>query len=246
MAITCGGFQLIARVHGPQTSYQAKLMGLCVAAELAPSESTITLDIKKKAAVDYSPQNPHREASDIDLREMAAQVVQRKSITVRWIPGHRQLSDARHAQQDTDIIRNNEVDRLAKLATTLPLPLYTPTFPSSISLGGTEAPTPSNKWIAALCPYPTHPGVHWVTWLPLRARRSSGFGATSVGKGAPPLGRKPRSTVSFAMTCTGAPHMPDWYIVPPGARSSFRSGCGRWDHGQISPLSGSLQPLLTT
>ena len=51
------------------------------------------------------------------------------------------------------------------------LPLYTPTFPSSISLGGTEVPTPAKKWIAALCPYSTHPGVHWVTWLPLRARR---------------------------------------------------------------------------
>ena len=33
MGIRCGGFHLIARVHGPQTSYRAELMGLCVAAE---------------------------------------------------------------------------------------------------------------------------------------------------------------------------------------------------------------------
>ena len=169
MAITCGRFCLIARVHGPQTSFRAELMGLCVAAELAPLESTITLD--DKAVVDYGPQNPHREASDIDLWEMAARAIQRKSITVRWIPGHCQPSDARNAQQCTDIMRNDEVDRLAKLASTLPLLLYTPTFPSSISLGGTEAPTLAKKWTAALRPYPTHPGVHWVTWLPLWARR---------------------------------------------------------------------------
>ena len=68
-------------------------------------------------------------------------------------------------------MRNNEVDRLAKLATTPPLPLYTPTFLSGISLRGTEAPTLAKKWIAALRPYPTHPGFHWVTWLPLWARR---------------------------------------------------------------------------
>ena len=148
MAITCGGFQLIARVHGPQTSYRAELMGLCIVVELAPQGSTITLD--NKAVVDHGPQNPHREASDIDIREMAAHIIQRKSITVRWIPGHRQLSDARDEQQHTDTLRNNEVDRLAKLATTLPLPLFTPTSPSSISLGGTEAPTPAKKWIAAL------------------------------------------------------------------------------------------------
>ena len=39
---------------------------------------------------------------------------------MRWIPGHRQLSDARDAQQRTNILRNNEVDWLAKLATTYP------------------------------------------------------------------------------------------------------------------------------
>ena len=60
---------------------------------------------------------------------------------------------------------------LAKLATTLPLPPYTPTFPTTISLGGNEAPTTAKKWIAAVHPYAIHPGVHWVTWLPLRARR---------------------------------------------------------------------------
>ena len=75
MAITLGGFCLIARVHGPQTSYRAELMGLCVAAELAHQESTITVD--NKAVVDYGPQNPHHEASDIDLRETATQVIQR-------------------------------------------------------------------------------------------------------------------------------------------------------------------------
>ena len=30
MAITCGQFQLIVCVHGPQTSYNTELRGLCV------------------------------------------------------------------------------------------------------------------------------------------------------------------------------------------------------------------------
>ena len=106
---------------------------------------------------------------------MAAHIIQRKSIAVRWIPGHRQLSDARDAEQHTDILRNNEVDRLAKLATTLGLPIFTPTSPSSICLGGTEATTLAKNRIAALLPYPTYPGVHFVTLLPLRARRRQGW-----------------------------------------------------------------------
>ena len=144
-----------------------------------PPKSTITVD--NKVVVDYGPQNPHREASDIDLREMAARVIQRKSITVRWNPGHRQLSDARDAQQCADILRNNEVDRLAKLATTLPLLIFTPTFPSSISLGGTAV---------SISPVPDHPGFigsHGYLCGHAAAKcGSNGFGATSAGKGAPP------------------------------------------------------------
>ena len=66
MALTCGPLQVIARVHGLQTSYRAKLMGLCVAASLAQPGSSITLD--NKAVVDHGPSEPHREASDMDLR----------------------------------------------------------------------------------------------------------------------------------------------------------------------------------
>ena len=43
MALPCGPLQCIARVHGPQTSCRAELMGLCVAAHLAVPGSTITI-----------------------------------------------------------------------------------------------------------------------------------------------------------------------------------------------------------
>ena len=59
------GSQLIARVHGQQTSSRANLP--CIAAELASSRCTIILD--NKAAVHHGPDNPHFEASDINLRE---------------------------------------------------------------------------------------------------------------------------------------------------------------------------------
>ena len=72
---------------------------------------------------------------------------------MRWISGHRTASAARDAQELDDIHRNNEVDRLAKLATALPLPLHTPETPPSISVGGTEAPTPaSGLWPSAPTP----------------------------------------------------------------------------------------------
>ena len=38
-------------------------------------------------------------------------------------------------------------------------------------MGGTEAPTPASKWIAATRPYQVYRGLHWATWLPLRALR---------------------------------------------------------------------------
>ena len=56
MALTCGPLQVIARVHAPQTSYRAELMGLCVAASLAQPGSCITLD--KTAVVDHGPSVP--------------------------------------------------------------------------------------------------------------------------------------------------------------------------------------------
>ena len=95
MALTCGPFQCLARVQGPQTSYRAKLMGLCVAAHLAAPGSTIRLD--NQAVVDHGPVEPHREASNMDLRWRVSATLRGKNIRVRWIPGHRKTSSARDA-----------------------------------------------------------------------------------------------------------------------------------------------------
>ena len=172
MAITYGPFQLIARFHGPQTSQRTDLMGLYVAVTTAPEGSTITMD--KKAVVEYAPA-PHRKALDIDLGKVAARLIYEKFIAVQWTLGHRRMWDACDAQQRVDFKRNNEVDCLAKLAITLPLPMYTPTLPSSISLGGTTAPTPAKKLNALLQPYPTQLGGHWAMWLRLRAQRGQAW-----------------------------------------------------------------------
>ena len=55
----------------------------------------------------------------MDLRCQAAALLRDKQITVRWIRGHQTASAARDAQGLDDIHLKNEVDRLAKLATTL-------------------------------------------------------------------------------------------------------------------------------
>ena len=144
----------------------------------------------------------------MDLRWRVSATLHGKNIRVRLIPGHRKTSSARDAQELDDIKRNNEVDRLAKLATSLPLPLHNPTGPSSISVGGTEAPTPASKWIAAPRPYQTSRGLHWATWLPLRAlRRHVWFqwmwGNVRWAGCPPPLGsrRGMRHTHKHAMIC---------------------------------------------
>ena len=142
-------------------------MGLCIVAHMAAPGSTITLD--NQAVVDHGPEEPHRDASDMKLRHIVATAIQSKSIRVRLIPGLREASSARGAQELDDIRQNNEVDCLAKLATSLPLPLNHPTCPSSISVGGTEAPTPGSKLVAAARPCQTYQGLHCSTWLPLCA-----------------------------------------------------------------------------
>ena len=76
-------------------------------------------------------------------------------------------------------------------------------------------------------------------------RGSKGFGAAFAGQGAPPLGGRQRSTMSYAMTHTGAHRMPGWCTVLCGVQ--FRkSGCGRRDRGQTSASNGSHQPPLRT
>ena len=154
-----------------------------------PPESTITLD--NKAVVDYGPENPHREASDIDLREMAARDIQRKSIMVRWIPGHCQLSDARNAQQCTDIIRNNEVNRLAKLATTLTprrsTPRPSPPASPQEALKRPTRPRSGSQHCPNTRPIPGFIGSHgYLCGHAAATCGSRGFGATSATKGGPP------------------------------------------------------------
>ena len=89
----------------------------------------------------------------MDLCYQVAALLRDKKITVTWIPGHRTASAAQDAQDLDDIHRNYEVDLLAKLVTTPPLPLHNPETPPGISVGGTEAPTPASKWIVAIRPY---------------------------------------------------------------------------------------------
>jgi len=168
-AVTCGDLKVIARVQGPQTSYRAELQGAGLFAAMADDGDTLTLD--NKAVVDHGSQYPHREASDMDYRVPLADALSKKKVTLKWIPGHRQLFQARNAAEREEIRRNNEVDRLAKKDTRLPLEEVNPTQPYSIVVDGAEAPTPAKKWINAFRRYGRWTGCHWTTWLPMRGTR---------------------------------------------------------------------------
>ena len=58
------------------------------------------------------------------------------------------------------------MDALAKVGTTLFLPMYTIDSPTDICLQATEAPTPANKWISSVRGPGVIQGVHWAAWLP--------------------------------------------------------------------------------
>ena len=69
-----------------------------------------------------------------------------------------------------EIKRNNEVDRLAKIATGLPLLEYAHTHLGDIVVKGGLAPT-SAKWVIERRHYDLFLGTHWVSWLPLKGTR---------------------------------------------------------------------------
>ena len=89
----------------------------------------------------------------------------------RWVPGHREERQVRTPQEAQDIRGNNLSDSLASMGSELPLTPYTPDAPHGIGVGGTEAPTPAKKWITAMRPHATPEGVHWATWVQLKAER---------------------------------------------------------------------------
>ena len=167
----------------------------------------------------------------MDLRCQAAALFRDKQITVRWFPGHRIASAARDAKELDDIHRNSEVDRPAKLATTLPLPLQTPKTPHSISVGGSEAPTPASKWIVAVRPYTKYEGPHWTTWLPLRGVRRHLWIQWVWGNvrwSCPPLGNVVKCCAPCARSGTEEPHIHAWPSAMHGCLFLLRSG---YTHG---------------
>ena len=160
---------VIGRVRGPQTPYRAALMGMYVASCLARAGDEVVLD--NQAAADCATAARYHEVCDMDVREPLAQELHSKSLMPRWVPGHREERQARTPQKVQDTRGNNLSHSLASMGSELPLTPYTPDAPHGIGVGGTEAPVPAKKWITAMCPHATPEGVHWATWLPLKAKR---------------------------------------------------------------------------
>ena len=67
VGIKCGQLEIIARVTGPQTSYRAELQGVAIVSCLVDQEDELVIDTK--AVVNYGATTPHRECSDVDLRQ---------------------------------------------------------------------------------------------------------------------------------------------------------------------------------
>ena len=117
-----------------------------------------------KAVVDHALHLSHRQCSDMDLRLTIQEEPQNKPLRSRWVPSHRDIAKVKTKEERTDIKRNDEVG-LAKIATGLPLPEYTPTHPGDIAVNGGPAPTLAKKWVIERKHYDLFSGTHWVSWL---------------------------------------------------------------------------------
>ena len=96
----------------------------------------------------------------MDLRLTIKEETQNKPLRLRSVPSHRDIAKAKTKEERSEIKRNNEVDRLAKMATGLPLPEYTPPHPSDIAVNGGPAPTPAKKWVIERRHYDLFSGTH--------------------------------------------------------------------------------------
>ena len=146
-----------------------------------------------QAVVLWASRPPHRECADVDLRQQVAQHLETRPVPFSWAPSHRELSDATDPEDREAILRNNEVDKWAKIATALPLPSCEPTDPSAIMICGGVVPTPAKKWVIQRRRTFGFPNVHWVTWLPLKGTRRMlwlcWLWEMYNGRDAPPVGK---------------------------------------------------------
>ena len=81
----------------------------------------------------------------MDLRLTILEETWNKHLRSRWGPSHRDIVKAKTKEERTEIKRNDEVHRLAEMATGLPLREYTPTHRGDIAVNGAPAPTPAKK-----------------------------------------------------------------------------------------------------
>ena len=143
---------------GPQTSYRAELQSFAINSASASANHELTYD--NKAVVDHALHPPHRECSDMDFRLTIQEETQNKPLRSRWVPSHRDFSKAKTKEERTEIKHNDAVDHLAKLASGLLLPEYTPTHPGDIAVNGGPAPTPAKKWVIERRHYELFSGTH--------------------------------------------------------------------------------------
>ena len=115
--------------------------------------------------------NDTLSVKNMDLHLTILEETENKPLRSRWVPSHRDIAKAKTKEEQTDFRRNDEVDRLAKMAIGLPLPEYTPTHPGDIAVHGGPTPNPAKKWVIERRHCDLFSGTHWVSWLPLKGAR---------------------------------------------------------------------------
>ena len=143
--IKCGQLEIIARVTGLPTSYSAKLQGAAIVCCLACPGDELVID--NKAVVEYRSVLPHKECSDSDLRKVIEVHQEEKPLRWRWIPSHGTIKHYHTAEEKRDIQCSDAVNKLAKMATRLPLHESPEGGVDRIMICNGVVPTLAKKWI---------------------------------------------------------------------------------------------------
>ena len=80
----------------------------------------------------------------MDLRLTVQEETINKPLRSRRVPSHKDIANAKTQEERMEIRQNDEVDRLAKIATGLPLPDYTPVHPGDIAVKAPHQPRQKN------------------------------------------------------------------------------------------------------
>jgi len=186
----------------------------------------------------------------MDLRQQVTRHLETQSMPFSWVPSDCHLSDAKSPEDCEVILRNDEVDRWARIAIPLPLPLCEPTDPSAIVICGGIVSAPAKKCVIQRRQTFGFPNVHWVSWLPLKGTGLMlwlrWLWEMCDGWDVHPLGKRQSACAHCVVHAIEAQFICDSVNVQPGSCSSRKPGSVTAGVALNMPFPGVIRRRMMT